>query len=111
VIAVREPDNAAVELIADGINGAVVASSDPQAMASAAARIANDPDSKPLALEWWRANAHRFTADAAAAAVEQVWQRTNIPPAHTLGVTVRDGLSKQLKNQSSKETHGISRDS
>ena len=110
VIAVREPDNAAVELIADGINGAVVGSADPQLMAAAVARIASDPESKSLALEWWRANAHRFTADAAATAVEQVWQHTNIPPAHTPRVTVRNGLSKQLKNQSSKETHGISRD-
>jgi glycosyltransferase involved in cell wall biosynthesis len=110
VIAVREPDNAAVDLIADGINGAVVESADPQLMAAAAALIANEPHSRARALQWWQANAHRFTADAAATAVEQVWQHTNIPPLHTPGVTVRNGLSKQLKNQSPKETHGISRD-
>ena len=73
VVAVRSTDNAATELITQNVNGIVVDSADPAALAEAVAALAGDQSAKSKARHWWESNSERFTADKAAQAVERVW--------------------------------------
>ena len=73
VVAVRSADNAATELITNGINGIVVECADPASLAAAVSELAADPSAKSKARHWWESNSDRFTADRAALAVERVW--------------------------------------
>jgi glycosyltransferase involved in cell wall biosynthesis len=61
-IVVRGPDNAAVELLADGINGVIAESAQPQALAEAIVRI--DTAGQALRVsthEWFARNAERLS--------------------------------------------------
>jgi glycosyltransferase involved in cell wall biosynthesis len=64
-IVVRGPDNAAVELIADGVNGVVAASASPEDLAAAIVRVHEAGDAMRASTSAWFAdNAARVSADA-----------------------------------------------
>jgi glycosyltransferase involved in cell wall biosynthesis len=63
-IVVRGPDNAAVELVEDGVNGVIAASADPPDLAAAIVRVheAGEP-MRESTREWFRANSGRLSLD------------------------------------------------
>jgi glycosyltransferase involved in cell wall biosynthesis len=64
VVVVAGPDNAAVELVEEGVNGAVAASAEPRELAAAIVRVhsAGAP-LRESAAAWFRANADRLSFD------------------------------------------------
>jgi glycosyltransferase involved in cell wall biosynthesis len=75
-VVVDEPDNAAVELVHDGVNGVVAASASPQDLAAAIVRV----DELGFALRestaaWFAANARRLSLDASLATVVGAYAR------------------------------------
>ena len=69
-IVVREPDNAALELIEDGVNGIISASADPADLAAAIVRIhAAGEALRESTREWFRRNARRLSLDSSLATV------------------------------------------
>jgi glycosyltransferase involved in cell wall biosynthesis len=64
VVVVTGPDNAAVELVEEGVNGAVAASAEPRELAAAIVRVhsAGAP-LRESAAAWFRANADRLSFD------------------------------------------------
>ena len=61
----REPDNAAVELVEDGVNGFVAASAEPRAIADAIVRVhAAGPALRASTAAWFERNARRLSLDA-----------------------------------------------
>jgi glycosyltransferase involved in cell wall biosynthesis len=64
-VVVREPDNAAVELVDDGENGVLAASADPQDLADAIVRVhAQGDDLRERTRDWFARNARRLSLDA-----------------------------------------------
>jgi len=64
-IVVRGPDNAAVELVEDGVNGFVAPSASPQDLAAAIVRVqAAGPALRESTRAWFAANARRLSLDA-----------------------------------------------
>jgi glycosyltransferase involved in cell wall biosynthesis len=69
-VVVREPDNAAVELVEDGVNGVVAASASPEDLAAAIARVhAAGPALRTSSAEWFARNAKRLSLGASLDAV------------------------------------------
>ena len=69
-IVVREPDNAAVELIEEGVNGIISASADPADLAAAIVRIhAAGEALRESTREWFGRNARRLSLDSSLATV------------------------------------------
>jgi glycosyltransferase involved in cell wall biosynthesis len=64
VVVVAGPDNAAVELVEEGVNGAVAASAEPRELAAAIVRVhsAGEP-LRESAAAWFRTNADRLSFD------------------------------------------------
>ena len=63
-ILVAHPDNAAVELVEEGVNGFVVASDDPHALAGAIVRVWEaGPELRRSTSEWFARNARRLSID------------------------------------------------
>jgi hypothetical protein len=61
-VVVREPDNAATELVEDGVNGVVAASASPADLAAAILRVHGAGDAmRASTCEWFAANAHRLS--------------------------------------------------
>ena len=56
-VVVAAPDNAAVELVEEGVNGFVAASDAPADLAAAMARVAAGPALRESTAAWWTANA------------------------------------------------------
>jgi glycosyltransferase involved in cell wall biosynthesis len=64
-VVVREPDNAAVELVDDGENGVLAASADPEDLADAIVRVhAQGEDLRERTRDWFARNARRLSLDA-----------------------------------------------
>jgi glycosyltransferase involved in cell wall biosynthesis len=75
-IVVRDPDNAAVELVEDGVNGFVAASASPADLADAIVRVWEaGPQLRRSTADWFAANAQRLSVggslDAVAAAYRE----------------------------------------
>jgi glycosyltransferase involved in cell wall biosynthesis len=69
-ILVRDPDNAATELIEEGVNGFVADSAEPEALAAAIERVhAAGPRLRASTAEWYGANARRLSLDGSLDAV------------------------------------------
>ena len=70
VVVVEGPDNAAVELVADGSNGAIATSVEPRELAAAIVRIRDGgPELRASAAEWFRVNAERLSFESSFARV------------------------------------------
>src|SRR5204863_708208 len=52
-VVVREPDNAAVELVEDGVNGVIAASADPADLAAAIVRVAEAGEGLRASTRGW----------------------------------------------------------
>ena len=63
-IVVREPDNAAVELIEEGVNGVIAASAAPEALAAAIVAVHRAGAAmRASTREWFAANAQRLSLE------------------------------------------------
>lgn len=63
-IVVRDPDNASVDLVEDGVNGVVAASADPAELAAAIARVsAGGPALRATTAAWFERNATRLSIE------------------------------------------------
>jgi glycosyltransferase involved in cell wall biosynthesis len=63
-IVVQEPDNAATELVEDGINGVVAASAEPEELARAILRVrAAGPELRASTLDWFKRNERRLSLE------------------------------------------------
>ena len=60
VVVVAAPDNAAVELVEDGVTGAVCAEPDPAALAAAVRRLAGRPETYAATARWWAEHRSRY---------------------------------------------------
>ncbi|MEO9175554.1 MAG: glycosyltransferase, partial [Gaiellales bacterium] len=61
-VVVAGPDNAATELIADGVNGVIAASAEPEVLAAAIVRVAEaGPALRESTAAWYAANARRLS--------------------------------------------------
>jgi glycosyltransferase involved in cell wall biosynthesis len=70
-IVVRGSENAATELVEDGVNGFVVDSADPEAMADAIVRsVAGGPALRGSALDWYRERREELSIEKSLAEVE-----------------------------------------
>jgi glycosyltransferase involved in cell wall biosynthesis len=64
-VVVAHPDNAAVELIEDGVNGVVAPSGDAAALAAAIERVREaGPALRASTAEWYARNERRLSLDA-----------------------------------------------
>ncbi len=74
-IVVEGPDNAATSLIADGVNGFVVASAQPAALADAIIKAhAAGPALIQSTYGWFRAHAEELSVDSSVAQIEQLYR-------------------------------------
>ena len=73
-VVVAGPDNAAVELVEEGVNGAIATSTEPGDLAAAIVR-AHDlgPSLRRSTMEWYDANASRLSLDASVAEILRVY--------------------------------------
>jgi glycosyltransferase involved in cell wall biosynthesis len=63
-VVVREPDNAATELISEGENGTIAASADPADLADAIVAISEQGQAlRDRTAAWYRANARRLSLE------------------------------------------------
>jgi glycosyltransferase involved in cell wall biosynthesis len=70
-IAVAEPENAATELIEDGVNGFVAASAEPADLAEAVvAAVRGGADLRESTLAWYERNRQRLSIESSLARVE-----------------------------------------
>ncbi|MFI5397553.1 MAG: glycosyltransferase [Candidatus Binatia bacterium] len=73
-IVVRDPDNAATELISEGQNGLVAESADPDVLAAAIVAVhAAGAGFVERAQHWFKENAQRLTIDASIAQIEDAY--------------------------------------
>jgi glycosyltransferase involved in cell wall biosynthesis len=73
-VVVREPDNAAVELIEEGVNGFVAASSSPEDLAAALLRALDDgPELRRTTVDWFRRNSRRLSLDSSLEQVSEAY--------------------------------------
>jgi glycosyltransferase involved in cell wall biosynthesis len=73
---VRSPDNAAVELVADGENGVVVESTEPHELAAAIVRVHAAGDAlRRSTAEWFRRNRARLSLESTLEKLETVYRR------------------------------------
>jgi glycosyltransferase involved in cell wall biosynthesis len=75
-VAVEAPDNAAVELVEDGVNGVVARSASPEDLADAIARVhAAGFALRESTAEWFARNAPRLSIDSSLEAVVAAYER------------------------------------
>ena len=73
-VVVAAPDNAAVELIAEGVNGVVAASASPEDLSDAILRIhAGGSELRDTTAEWFAANARRLSLSASVDVVARAY--------------------------------------
>jgi glycosyltransferase involved in cell wall biosynthesis len=73
-VVVRGPDNAATELIEDGVNGVVAPSADPHDLAAAILRVyEGGPALRASTEAWFARNAHRLSLESSLAKVLQAY--------------------------------------
>lgn len=64
-VAVSSPDNAALELVEDGVNGVIAPSAEPQALADAILRVHEaGPDLRSSTADWFRRNRERLSVES-----------------------------------------------
>jgi len=84
-VVVREPDNAAIELVDDGENGVVAASAAPADLAEAILRVhAAGPALRETTAAWFSANVERLTLESSLASVAASYERpgaASAPPS------------------------------
>ncbi|HVE68578.1 MAG TPA: glycosyltransferase [Solirubrobacteraceae bacterium] len=69
-VVVEDPDNAATELVEDGVNGAIAPSSAPEDLAAAVLRVhAGGDDLRRSTWEWFRRNGPRLSLDGSLSTV------------------------------------------
>jgi glycosyltransferase involved in cell wall biosynthesis len=74
VIVVRDPDNAAAELVSEGQNGSIVERADPDALAAAIVGVhAAGPALVERTRKWFKDNAQRLSVDASVAQIEAAY--------------------------------------
>ncbi len=75
-VAVRSPDNAALELIEDGVNGVVADSAEPQALAEAIVRVHEaGPELRRSTADWFRRNRERLSLESSLDTVVGVYEQ------------------------------------
>jgi glycosyltransferase involved in cell wall biosynthesis len=75
-VVVAHPDNAAVELVEDGVNGAVAASADAAALAAAIVRVRDaGPALRHSTADWFARNARRLSIDSSLDRVVDAYRR------------------------------------
>jgi glycosyltransferase involved in cell wall biosynthesis len=73
-VVVRAADNAAVELVEDGVNGIVASSAQPEDLAAAIARVHEGGDAlRAATCAWFADNARRLSLDHSLAVVAAVY--------------------------------------
>jgi glycosyltransferase involved in cell wall biosynthesis len=73
-VLVRDPDNAATELVEEGVNGFVASSSDPEALAEAILRVHHaGPALRRSTADWFARNAQRLSIDRSLEAVARAY--------------------------------------
>ena len=85
-VVVAGPDNAAVELIEDGVNGVVARSVSPEDLAAAIVRVndAGEPLRRSTAA-WFTANAHRLSLERSLESVVRSYSDRAVPRTATSG--------------------------
>ncbi|HEY6962901.1 MAG TPA: glycosyltransferase [Gaiellaceae bacterium] len=74
VVVVAGPDNAAVELVEDGVNGIVARSAEPEELADAIVRVAEaGPALRASTADWFRRNAKRLSFDSSFVRVLEIY--------------------------------------
>jgi glycosyltransferase involved in cell wall biosynthesis len=72
----RHPDNAATELVEDGINGAVAADPSPEALAAAVLRVLEGGvELRRSAAAWFERNAEGLSAAASIRRLRELYER------------------------------------
>jgi glycosyltransferase involved in cell wall biosynthesis len=75
-IVVAHPDNAAVELVEDGVNGVIVRSPDPRALADGIVRVRQAGAAlRASTAAWFARNAHRLSLDRSLERVVEAYRR------------------------------------
>jgi glycosyltransferase involved in cell wall biosynthesis len=75
-VAVRSPDNAALELVEEGVNGFVADSAEPEALADAIVRVEEaGPELRRSTADWFRQNRERLSLETSLDTVLQVYRR------------------------------------
>ena len=75
-VAVRSPDNAALELIEDGVNGVVADSAEPRALADAIVRVHEaGPELRRSTADWFRRNRERLSLESSLDTVVGVYEQ------------------------------------
>jgi glycosyltransferase involved in cell wall biosynthesis len=75
-VVVREPDNAAVELVQDGVNGVIAESAEPQALADAIVRVHRaGPALRESTCAWFAHNARRMSLGHSVEQVTETYAR------------------------------------
>jgi glycosyltransferase involved in cell wall biosynthesis len=73
-VVARAPDNAAVELVEDGVNGVIADSSSPEDLAAAILRVhAGGQAMRESTADWYRRNAHRLALTTSLDTVSQTY--------------------------------------
>ena len=76
-VVVEGPDNAATELVEEGVNGAIALSAEPDDLAAAIVRVHGAGDElRRSTLDWFRRNAERLSFDRSLATVLEAYART-----------------------------------
>jgi glycosyltransferase involved in cell wall biosynthesis len=76
VVVVESPDNAATELVEEGVNGSVAASAAPEDLAKAIVRIHRaGPDLRRSTADWYHRNAGRLSLDRSLQLVVETYER------------------------------------
>jgi glycosyltransferase involved in cell wall biosynthesis len=75
-VVVQSPDNAALELVEDGVNGVVAESAEPQALADAIVRVHEaGPELRRSTADWFRRNRERLSLESSLDTVLGVYRR------------------------------------
>ena len=76
-VVVAGPDNAAVELVDEGVNGSIARSAEPTDLGSAILRVHGlGPELRRSTVAWYRANAHRLSLDSSLHTILRVYGGT-----------------------------------
>jgi glycosyltransferase involved in cell wall biosynthesis len=76
VVAVEGADNAATELVEEGVNGTVASTASPEDLAAAIVRVHRDgPNLRSSTAEWFRLNAERLSLDRSLQVVLSTYDR------------------------------------
>jgi glycosyltransferase involved in cell wall biosynthesis len=76
---VAGPDNAAAELVEEGVNGYIAASADPEVMAGALIEVLEAGEAlRRSTFDWYRAHASELSIESSLAAVERAYGGSDV---------------------------------